>query len=171
MSEHNHAHHEHLNQPENFETTVSPEVDHETIHQHNDHSNHYQGHRTAFHFEEQIQILFSSLNLTDKNQLVTACVIFAILAFFNESLKLARAKIQIKMKPKQFLNITCTQKIFNGWHFLQTILHCFQMVISYALMLVFMTFQGWLCLSIIIGSTVGYFVFGWAHMSFNSNCG
>lgn len=44
MSEHNHAHHEHLNQPENFETTVSPEVDHDTIHQHNDHSNHNQGH-------------------------------------------------------------------------------------------------------------------------------
>ena len=82
--------------------------------------------RMAFHFEEQIQILFSSLKLTDKNQLVTACVIFALLAFFNESLKLARAKIQIKMKPKQFLNVTCTQKIFNGWHFFQTILHCLQ---------------------------------------------
>ena len=44
MSQADHAHHQHLNQPESFETTVSPEVDHETVHQHNDHSNHHQGH-------------------------------------------------------------------------------------------------------------------------------
>ncbi|XP_052788347.1 high affinity copper uptake protein 1-like isoform X2 [Mya arenaria] len=46
-------------------------------------------------------------------------------------------------------------------HFLQTLLHMVQVFFSYCLMLVFMTYNVWLCLSVILGAGVGYFLFGW----------
>jgi copper transporter 1 len=36
-----------------------------------------------------------------------------------------------------------------------------QVFISYCLMLVFMTYNVWLCLSVILGAGIGYFLFGW----------
>ncbi|XP_060525943.1 high affinity copper uptake protein 1 isoform X2 [Cylas formicarius] len=46
-------------------------------------------------------------------------------------------------------------------HFFQTFLHMVQMVLSYFLMLIFMTYNVWLCLAVVAGAGVGYFLFGW----------
>ncbi|RZC43215.1 high affinity copper uptake protein 1 [Asbolus verrucosus] len=46
-------------------------------------------------------------------------------------------------------------------HFYQTALHMIQMVLSYFLMLIFMTYNVWLCLAVVVGAGVGYFLFGW----------
>ncbi|XP_063912323.1 high affinity copper uptake protein 1 isoform X2 [Zophobas morio] len=46
-------------------------------------------------------------------------------------------------------------------HFYQTALHMIQMVLSYFLMLIFMTYNVWLCLAVVLGAGVGYFLFGW----------
>jgi copper transporter 1 len=46
-------------------------------------------------------------------------------------------------------------------HMLQTFLHMFQFLISYLLMLVFMTYNVYLCIAVVIGAGVGYFLFGW----------
>jgi copper transporter 1 len=35
------------------------------------------------------------------------------------------------------------------------------MTIAYFLMLIMMTFNSWLCLAVILGSTTGFFLFGW----------
>ncbi|XP_065344818.1 high affinity copper uptake protein 1-like isoform X2 [Cloeon dipterum] len=51
--------------------------------------------------------------------------------------------------------------MLSGIHALQTALHVLQLVISYLLMLIFMTFNVWLCLAVIVGATIGYFLFGW----------
>lgn len=45
-------------------------------------------------------------------------------------------------------------------HIVQTLIHVIQFTISYFLMLAFMTFNYWLCLSIIVGIGIGYFLFG-----------
>jgi solute carrier family 31 (copper transporter), member 1 len=45
-------------------------------------------------------------------------------------------------------------------HFIQTLLYCLQFCVSYFLMLIFMTFNSWLCLAILLGITIGHFVFG-----------
>ena len=50
--------------------------------------------------------------------------------------------------------------MFNVRHYIQTFLHFLQFAVSYFLMLAFMTFNYWLCLSILIGITIGFFVFG-----------
>jgi copper transporter 1 len=51
--------------------------------------------------------------------------------------------------------------MFSLMHGFQTFLHIVQIVLSYFLMLIFMTYNVWLCLSVVIGAAVGYFLFGW----------
>jgi len=46
-------------------------------------------------------------------------------------------------------------------HFFQTFLHVVQMIVSYFLMLIFMTYNVWLCLAVVLGAATGYFLFGW----------
>lgn len=36
-----------------------------------------------------------------------------------------------------------------------------QMILAYLIMLIFMTYNSWLCVAVIAGLTVGYFAFGW----------
>lgn len=52
------------------------------------------------------------------------------------------------------------QSTFSKQNMIQTVLHCIQFVIGYFLMLAFMISNYWICLAIIIGITLGYFVFG-----------
>ncbi|XP_018359731.1 PREDICTED: high affinity copper uptake protein 1 isoform X3 [Trachymyrmex cornetzi] len=46
-------------------------------------------------------------------------------------------------------------------HLFQTFLHIIQIVLSYFLMLIFMTYNVWLCCAVILGAAIGYFLFGW----------
>ena len=46
-------------------------------------------------------------------------------------------------------------------HVLQTFLHAVQIFLGYLLMLGFMTFNTYLCFSIMVGFTLGYLCFGW----------
>ena len=51
--------------------------------------------------------------------------------------------------------------MFNWGHLLGTMLHLVQMSLAYILMLIVMTFNTWLCLAVVLGSTLGYFLVGW----------
>jgi len=55
-----------------------------------------------------------------------------------------------------------TTSIFSRAHCLQTLLHLIQVVLSYFLMLIFMTYNSWLAGAVAGGATVGYFIFGWS---------
>ncbi|XP_029678151.1 high affinity copper uptake protein 1 [Formica exsecta] len=46
-------------------------------------------------------------------------------------------------------------------HLFQTFLHIVQIVLSYFLMLIFMTYNVWLCCAVVVGAAIGYFLFGW----------
>ncbi|XP_012219508.1 high affinity copper uptake protein 1 [Linepithema humile] len=46
-------------------------------------------------------------------------------------------------------------------HVFQTFLHIVQIVLSYFLMLIFMTYNVWLCCAVVLGAAIGYFLFGW----------
>jgi len=50
---------------------------------------------------------------------------------------------------------------FSVPHMLQSILHMLQVFISYLLMLIFMTYNVWLALAVVLGAGAGYFLFGW----------
>ena len=51
--------------------------------------------------------------------------------------------------------------MFSLGHLLLTSLHLVQVTLAYFLMLIVMTYNTWLCLAVVIGATVGYFLFGW----------
>lgn len=51
--------------------------------------------------------------------------------------------------------------MFSTPHAIQTLLHMVQVLISYVLMLVLMTFNAYLCISIVLGAGLGYFAFCW----------
>ncbi|BFG02985.1 high affinity copper uptake protein 1 [Drosophila madeirensis] len=46
-------------------------------------------------------------------------------------------------------------------HLYQTLLHILQVTLSFLLMLIFMTYNVWLCLMVVLGAAVGYFLFCW----------
>uniref|UniRef100_A0AAG5CUH4 Copper transport protein n=1 Tax=Anopheles atroparvus TaxID=41427 RepID=A0AAG5CUH4_ANOAO len=46
-------------------------------------------------------------------------------------------------------------------HLFQTLLHILQVTLSFLLMLIFMTYNTWLCLAVVLGAALGYFLFGW----------
>lgn len=51
--------------------------------------------------------------------------------------------------------------ILSWEHILSTSLHLVQISLAYILMLIVMTFNTWLCLAVVLGSTLGYFLVGW----------
>ncbi|XP_060552335.1 high affinity copper uptake protein 1-like isoform X2 [Ruditapes philippinarum] len=64
-------------------------------------------------------------------------------------------------QQKPSTDVSCCLHMMTCSHFIQTVLHMIQVFISYCLMLVFMTYNVWLCLSVILGAGIGYFLFGW----------
>lgn len=63
---------------------------------------------------------------------------------------------------------------FRTWlapmHWYQTFLHMLQITMSFMLMLVFMTFNVWLCLSVVFGAGLGYFLFFARDGSITEHC-
>ena len=43
--------------------------------------------------------------------------------------------------------------------FIQTLLQMVQLTWAYFLMLIFMTYNAWLCIAVVLGDGVGYFIF------------
>ncbi|XP_060552342.1 high affinity copper uptake protein 1-like isoform X6 [Ruditapes philippinarum] len=138
-----------------------------------------------FHTGKCEFILFETLRTKDVGGLVGACVAIFALAIVYEGLKVFREMLlqkamisgnkysisngtastdtmvisnkNVGAKDSKFSSLhmmTCS-------HFIQTVLHMIQVFISYCLMLVFMTYNVWLCLSVILGAGIGYFLFGW----------
>jgi solute carrier family 31 (copper transporter), member 1 len=50
--------------------------------------------------------------------------------------------------------------MFSSSHLAQTFMHVLQVTVSYFLMLAVMTYNWWLCGSVLLGAGAGYFVFG-----------
>jgi copper transporter 1 len=136
-----------------------------------------------FHARYSEYVLFESCLTSSPGEMVGACVVIFALAVLYEGLKFIREVVlqrtvgrkgqstytldklpaassqeQMVMETKK---PTATTRMLTGNHFIQTFLHVVQVFISYCLMLVFMTYNVWLCLAVILGVGVGYFAFGW----------
>eukprot|EP00096_Caligus_rogercresseyi_P003103 TRINITY_DN1568_c0_g1_i1.p1 TRINITY_DN1568_c0_g1~~TRINITY_DN1568_c0_g1_i1.p1 ORF type:complete len:204 (-),score=63.95 TRINITY_DN1568_c0_g1_i1:106-717(-) len=68
-------------------------------------------------------------------------------------------------KPKIRLALVFKNYIWSKSHLILTLLHTLQVIVSYLLMLIFMTYNSWLCLSVVLGTAAGYFIFGWKRSS------
>ncbi|KAM9440498.1 high affinity copper uptake protein 1 isoform 1-T2 [Clarias gariepinus] len=173
--DHSHHNHDVLSQA----VTHSP-ADHTTGHGSgsNGHDGHMMMMQMTFYFGyKNVELLFAGLVINTPGEMVGACIGVFLLAAFYEGLKIGREVLlrrnQISVRYNSMpvpgtdgtvlmeTHKTVGQRMLSLAHLLQTILHIIQVVISYFLMLVFMTYNGYLCIAVALGAGVGYFLFSW----------
>ncbi|XP_011879283.1 PREDICTED: high affinity copper uptake protein 1 isoform X2 [Vollenhovia emeryi] len=121
-------------------------------------------------------VLFENWNIASIGGLIGSMIGIAIMAALYEGLKYYREYLFWKTyNALQYRSVTVpneknvvaednrvVQPTMMSWmHLFQTFLHIIQMVLSYFLMLIFMTYNVWLCCAVVVGAAVGYFLFGW----------
>lgn len=156
-----------------------------------------------FHTGNCEYILFEGVQTKSVAGMVGACIVIFCLAVLYEGLKVLREYllkralvsgskyqevtigtkglsdpqvkssngISIDYKPKE--NQSIGLSMISGSHLTQTLLHVIQVFVSYCLMLVFMTYNVWLCIAVLLGAGAGYFFFGWKRavvVDINEHC-
>jgi len=127
-----------------------------------------------FHFgHSEGEVLFKWWSISTVWELLVSMLGLCVLAFLYEALKFYRDHLFQKAASRLQYSSSKTDltieegpmpyrmSLFSADHLLQTVLHMLQFTVSYLLMLVFMTYNVWLCLAVLVGSGLGYFVFGW----------
>ncbi|XP_051906831.1 high affinity copper uptake protein 1 [Hippocampus zosterae] len=126
---------------------------------------------------EKVELLFSGLLINSPGEMVGACLGVFLLAVLYEGLKMGREALLRRSQVNVRYNCmplpgadgtilmethkTVGQRMLSPSHFLQTLLHIIQVVVSYLLMLVFMTYNAYLCMAVAAGAGAGYFLFSW----------
>ncbi|XP_023932976.1 high affinity copper uptake protein 1 isoform X2 [Lingula anatina] len=129
-----------------------------------------------FHTGVMETILFYQWQTHTVGAMVGSCIGIFILAALYEGLKVLREhllrKHNVMTRARSYnsaytdamvteTHATVQPRMCSKAHFIQTLLHVIQVVVSYFLMLVFMTYNIWLCLAVALGAGTGYFLFGW----------
>ncbi|XP_073697203.1 high affinity copper uptake protein 1 [Garra rufa] len=167
---HSHAHHMHPSTPP------------ATTHNHGDHDtgsgDHMMMMQMTFYLGcKNVELLFAGLVINTPGEMVGACIGVFLLAVLYEGLKIGREVLlrrnQVNVRYNSMpvpgadgtvlmeTHKTVGQRMLSLAHFIQTILHIIQVVVSYFLMLVFMTYNGYLCIAVAAGAGFGYFLFSW----------
>ncbi|XP_041482074.1 high affinity copper uptake protein 1-like isoform X2 [Lytechinus variegatus] len=131
----------------------------------------------TFYLSTKVTILFEEWSVDSVGGLVGSCIAVFFMAMFYEGLKVGRELLlrrsvvnvryhsqQISKGSETFLTETHSAgeaRILSWGHVIQTLLHIVQVTLSYFLMLIFMTYNGYLCIAVVLGAGTGYFVFGW----------
>lgn len=130
-----------------------------------------------FHIGVNEKILFYEWETQTTGAMVGAVIGVVLLALLYEGLKFVREHLY-RHQYSSLTYSTCavtgnnvqgsaelhkitSNRLLSWPHLVQTALHVIQVLLSYFLMLIFMTFNIWLCLGILIGSGMGFFLFGW----------
>ncbi|CAL8079911.1 unnamed protein product [Orchesella dallaii] len=115
----------------------------------------------------KVTILFKFWETSNTGVFVASLIIVFLLALVYEALKFYREVLYERSatlasdRAVQGLLGGIRSNIFKSYHLVQTVLHMVQLVLSYFLMLIFMTYNIWLGLAITLGAGVGYLLFGW----------
>ncbi|XP_011685363.1 PREDICTED: high affinity copper uptake protein 1 isoform X2 [Wasmannia auropunctata] len=130
----------------------------------------------TFHTGYCESVLFENWKISSIGGLIGSMIGIAIMAALYEGLKYYREYLFWKTyNALQYRSVTVpneknvvaednrvVQPTMMSWmHLFQTFLHIIQIVLSYFLMLIFMTYNVWLCCAVVLGAAVGYFLFGW----------
>ncbi|XP_030748858.1 high affinity copper uptake protein 1-like isoform X2 [Sitophilus oryzae] len=150
----------------------------------NMHMSHMDGMNMWFQFSTNATVLFQSWHFTTVGGLIGSMIGIFIMAALYEGLKYYREYLFWKTyNALQYRSVSLPDKgavsdepqivqpgilpiskrpsMLSKIHFFQTFLHIVQMILSYFLMLIFMTYNVWLCIAIVLGAGIGYFLFGW----------
>ncbi|XP_053329799.1 high affinity copper uptake protein 1 [Spea bombifrons] len=132
----------------------------------------------SFYFGySNVELLFSGLVINSAGEMAGAFVAVFLLAVLYEGLKIAREallrKSQVSIRYNSMpvpgpngttlmeTHKTVGQQMLSIPHVMQTFLHIIQVVVSYFLMLVFMSYNAYLCIAVAAGAGTGYFLFSW----------
>lgn len=129
-----------------------------------------------FHFGMNEYVLFDFWRINNFASLAYSMAILFVASFLYEGLKFIRESLYAahrkdnsgtcpgsRNKPHE--ELSWARGMCQPLHLVQTVLHAVQFLLSYLLMLVFMTYNVWLCLAVLFGATLGFFVFGWKKQS------
>ncbi|XP_058063747.1 high affinity copper uptake protein 1 [Anopheles bellator] len=126
----------------------------------------------SFHGGSCEVILFPSWATTEVGSFVGATIGFFLLAFLYEGLKFARELLHASeagkpcsVVPAPLTKRTFREALLSRVHIVQSLLHLVQVIVSYLLMLIVMTYNYWLCLAVVLGAACGYYMFGWVRNS------
>uniref|UniRef100_A0A1I7WMG9 Copper transport protein n=1 Tax=Heterorhabditis bacteriophora TaxID=37862 RepID=A0A1I7WMG9_HETBA len=92
---------------------------------------------------------------TDFSAMVWSCLVVATFAVILEAIKWFRWMICTKQEQQE----SWTSHLWTRSHQMDVIIFVIQNSLSYVLMLVFMTYSVWLCVSLCIGLTIGHYLF------------
>ncbi|VDP08551.1 unnamed protein product [Soboliphyme baturini] len=135
-----------------------------------------------FHFGYTETILFKGWAINSVGGLIGSMVAVFIIAALYEELKAVREILMRKgrepTEPDSPTGATNSSQdltaeistwraskkfscgLCSWYHLLQTFLQMLHILVAYLLMLVFMTYNVWLCVAIVLGNGCGYFLFG-----------
>lgn len=133
-----------------------------------------------FHIGHSEIFLFDGWTVTEVGSFIVSTFAVFFAAIIYEGLKYYREKLftdythaEIARAGQNGKNEGCStgcpqprrktfkDQIFSRLHLLQTALHLIQVILSYFLMLIVMTYNVWLFLAVVLGATLGYWGFGW----------
>ncbi|KAJ6654643.1 hypothetical protein lerEdw1_006796 [Lerista edwardsae] len=131
-----------------------------------------------FFFSDKVVLLFEFWNVRSPAGMVLSVFVIMLLAVLYEAIKVGKAKIvqqgtmpamapslsQEVLEPERAsVNTsaeqpTHTSKHWFLWHSVQSLIHIVQVVLGYLIMLAVMSYNTWIFLGVIAGSTIGYYL-------------
>ncbi|KAK0428914.1 hypothetical protein QR680_011082 [Steinernema hermaphroditum] len=115
-----------------------------------------------FHTTLNDTVLFKFWTVKTVGVMVLSCFIVFVMGVSFELLKWFRWRLEVTQRQTSShgTRTNYRQKLLSLSHFAQSVLFGVQIVVSYFLMLIFMTFSVWLCIAVTAGAAVGYYLFG-----------
>ncbi|GMS85992.1 hypothetical protein PENTCL1PPCAC_8167 [Pristionchus entomophagus] len=159
--DHSHHHHDHVGHDHAaMDSTTAASMDSTTGMQMDmsgmghDHSAHSMGHSMSFHGGLKEVVLFQFWQTATPLSMMLSCIVVVLLCFVMEAMRWSR----IKREAVNKLNAISGSPV-TAHRLVDACLHAVQLTISYFLMLVFMTFNVWLCVATVVGEVVARLLF------------
>lgn len=125
----------------------------------------------TFYASTNVTLLFDFWKTTNAGQLVGSCVAVFVIALLFEALRAYREVLYTRYASSERAgsNAALVGGASGGWmasmlktgHLIQTLLYGLQITIGYLLMLIFMAYNAYICIAVILGAMTGFLVFGW----------
>ncbi|XP_050782395.1 probable low affinity copper uptake protein 2 isoform X2 [Gopherus flavomarginatus] len=136
------------------------------------------GRKMYFYFSDKVVLLFDFWNVRTPAGMVLSVLVVLLLAMLYEAIKISKSKLlrqtilaipttlsQESLRELETGSVNSnlgqqntTSKRWFLYHISQSLLHVAQVVIGYLVMLVVMSYNTWIFLGVIVGSTLGYYL-------------
>ncbi|OQR78185.1 high affinity copper uptake protein 1-like [Tropilaelaps mercedesae] len=121
----------------------------------------------AFYASPEVTLLFNSWEIKTAGQMIGACVGIFVMGMLFEGLRAFREHLYSRSRADSNTSLISdgsrrwTSAVIAPAHLVQTVLYGLQITLGYLLMLIFMTYNVYACLAIVLGATFGFLLFGW----------